>query len=192
MANEGISVGGAGTMIDLVSTAQVLLRDADYQVRLSSLRDSPMICFEDEALLGFCCAFPSPGDIIKKWKAYETEILTRFAPNFRAAGDKAWNVYCIFLCDSVPTDIERRQVAWVEEDLERTRKIASAGIASREDLSRVLLPVLPVQYQPHLLNGDTTERLLRRIRDISPNAADVALDDETPAAEVVRLLGERS
>ncbi|RJG40826.1 hypothetical protein D3Y55_26710 [Mesorhizobium sp. DCY119] len=151
-----------------------------------------MICFEDEALLGFCCAFPSAGELIKKWKFYETEILTRFAPNFRAAGDKAWNVYSIFLCDSAPTDIERREIAWVEEDLERTRKIAAAGIASREDLTRVLLPVLPIQYQPQLLEGDATERLRKRIRDISPNAAAVALDDDTPAAEVVRLLGERS
>ncbi|MBD8663030.1 hypothetical protein IFT59_07160 [Rhizobium sp. CFBP 8752] len=192
MADKSLSVGGAWIVIDLVSTAQVLLRRADYHVRLSSLRDSPMICFEDQALLGFCCAFPSAGELIRNWKSYETEILIRFAPNFRAAGDKAWNVYSIFLCDNVATDIERREITWVEEDLERTRKIAAAGIANREDLARVLLPILPIQYQPRLLEGDAVERLHKRLRDISEKAAAVALDDQTPAAEVVRLLGERS
>ena len=64
-------------------------------------------------------------------------------------------------------------------------------IASREDLVRVLLPVLPVQYQPALQHEDLTARLQKRIADIAPQAAHSILDLEVPVSEAVRLLGER-
>lgn len=179
-------------MIDLLSTAQVLLKDAGYDVRLAEIQKSSLVCFEDSAVIGFCNSFDSSGDMIKKWKSYETEILTRFAPNFRAAGDKAWNVYCVFLCGLSATQSEVREIGWIEEDLDRTRKIASSGISSREELVRTLLPILPIQYQPLLPDGDVTRRLERRIGDIAPAAQLAALDNSVPPAEVVRLLGERA
>ncbi len=178
-------------MIDLFSTSQILLRDAGFYVRLQSVSGAPVICFEDEALIGFCSFFEEPQELIDRWKAFEGDILSRFAPQIRTAGDKAWNVYCVFLC-AVPADgLQKRAVGWIEEDLERTRKVAGCGIASREDLIRVLLPVLPVQYQPVLQQEDLTERLRRRISDIAPQAAHVVLDPTVPASEAVRLLGER-
>jgi hypothetical protein len=179
-------------MIDLLSTSQVLLKDAGYTARLSSLQRSSMVCFEDSAVIGFCAVFTTAAEMLMKWKKYEEEILVRYSPSFRAAGDKAWNVYCIFLCAADPTKIEKREIGWIEESLERTRKIAACGISSREALVKVLLPILPIQNQPVLTNFDVTERLKRRIGDIAPNVKDVALDDAIPAAEIARLLGERS
>ncbi len=178
-------------MIDLLSTSQILLRDAGFSVRLHSLGRTPLVCFEDEVLIGFCSLFETPQELIGRWKAFEGDILGRFAPQIRAAGDKAWNVYCVFLCAAVADGPQKRAVSWIEEDLERTRKVAASGIASREDLVRVLLPVLPVQYQPVLQHEDLTERLLRRISDIAPQATHVVLDPAVPASEAVRLLGER-
>lgn len=179
-------------MIDLLSTSQNLLKDAGFSVRLLSIGRSPVLCFEDSALIGFCCSFDTADDMLNRWKLFETEILTRFAPSFRAAGDKAWNVYCAFLCGSTATPEQKRKVSWIEEGLERTRKIAACGISSREELTRALLPVLPIQYQPVLLDADVTERLKKRIEDISPQVVHIALDPAVSAEEVVRLLGERS
>ena len=82
------------------------------------------------------------------------------------------------------------RLRWIEEDLERTRKIAACGIASREELVRVLLPVLPLQYQPELRAEDVTERLRRRIAAIAPNVVEVALDEAVSPVEVVRILGD--
>lgn len=179
-------------MIDLLSSSQVLLKDAGYSVRLSSVYRSSIVCFEDSAVIGFCNVFETSNELIKRWKDYENEILVRFSPSFRAAGDKAWNVYCIFLCEAVPTKTEKREIGWIEESLERTRKVAACGVSSREELVRVLLPVMPIQNQPVLTDSDLTERLKRRIGDIAPKAQHVALDVDVPAAEIVRLLGERS
>ena len=176
-------------MIDLLSTMQVVLRDAGFSTRLTSVDRSSIVCFEDDALMGFGCVFEDPGGLLTRWKATETSLLTRYAPSFRAAAEKAWNVYCLFLCGAAADPIQNREVRWIEEDLDRTRKVAACGLASREDLLRALLPVLPLQYQPVLRAEDVTERLQTRIRSIAPRASHVVLDQAVSPAEVVRLLG---
>lgn len=179
-------------MIDLLSTMQVMLHEAGFSTRLTSLDRSSIVCFEDEALAGFGCIYASPRSLLEHWKATETALLKRYAPSFRVAGEKAWNVYCLFLCATPADVLESREVRWIEEDLERTRKVAVCGVRNREDLVRALLPVLPLQYQPELRSEDVTERLENRIRSILPSAPHVVLDQSVPAAEVVKLLGERS
>lgn len=176
-------------MIDVLSTMQGVLREAGFTTRLTSIDRSPIVCFEDDTLMGFGCVFEDPGGLLTRWKATEMSLLTRHAASLRIAGEKAWNVYCVFLCGSIADSIQNRQVRWIEEDLERTRKIAGCGLASREDLVRVLLPLLPLQYQPVLQAEDVTQRLQRRIRTIAPRASEVVLDEAVSAAEVVRLLG---
>lgn len=176
-------------MIDVLSTMQVVLRESGFTTRLTSVDRSPIVCFEDDDLMGFGCVFDDAGDLLARWKAIEMSLLTRHAPSLRAAGEKAWNVYCLFLCGPAADSMLSRQVRWIEEDLERTRKITGSGLATREDLVQALLPVLPLRYQPVLQEGDVTLRLQRRIRTIAPRAAEVALDERISAAEVVRLLG---
>lgn len=176
-------------MIDLFSSVQVVLREAGFTMRLTSVDRSPIACFEDDTLMGFACVFDDPAGLLTRWKTTEMSLLTRHAASLRAAGEKAWNVYCIFLCGSAVDSTLNRQVRWIEEDLERTRKIAACGLASREDLVRALLPVLPLQHQPALRQEDATERLQRRIRAITPKAWNIVLDEAVSAAEVVRLLG---
>lgn len=177
-------------MIDLLSSMQGLLHESGFVTVLASIDESPVVRFEDDTLMGFGCIFGDAGALISQWQAREMSLLTRHAPRLRSAGEKAWNVYCIFLSGSVASPSQNRQVHWIEENLERTRKIAACGVANRADLIRVLLPLLPLQYQPVLRPEDVTERLQRRLRTIAPKAADLVLDDSVSALEVVRLLGD--
>jgi hypothetical protein len=177
-------------MIDLLAQIQGTLEGARYSTWLTEFEDLPVICFEDEVILGFVSVFSKPSDLIAGWRATEASLLRRFAPNIRGAGDKAWNVYSIFLCSDVANDTEAREIRWIEEDLDRTRKLTANGVMTREDVINALLPLLPLQHQPLLLTDDIKERLKRRIQAIAPRAAEVALDDETTAGEVARLLGE--
>lgn len=73
-------------MIDLLSTAQILLRDADFTTRLASLDLKNLVCFEDDTLVGFCYVFKDPQSLLAEWKARESSILTRFASSFGSAG----------------------------------------------------------------------------------------------------------
>jgi len=176
-------------MTDVLSTTHVLLREAGFTTHLASIDGSSILCFEDDVLIGFCRVFEDPESLLRSWKDAERSLLEHYASSLRAAGEKAWNVYCVFLCGLAAGPDRSRQVRWIEEDLDRTRKVAACDLASREDLVRALLPVLPLQYEPMLRPEDVTERLRTRIRAISPRVSDTALDESVSPAEVVRLLG---
>ena len=178
-------------MIDVFSVLQVVLRDAGLSVRLLSVDRMSVVSFEDEAIIGFACVFDNPNKLLENWKSVEMAVLRRYAPNLRVAGEKAWNVYCVFLSGGAADPIQDRQVRRVDEDLQRTRKIAACGIANREDLIRAILPILPLQFKPMLVPENVTRRLRGRLESIVPNAADFVLDESTPPTEVVPLLREK-
>lgn len=177
-------------MIDLTASLQIVLQDVHFRTSLASLEGSTVVCFEDDVIMGFACTYTTPAELLTQWRSAEMSLLRRYAPNFRAAGDKAWNVYFAFLCPAVADKSQRREIQWIEEDLERTRKIASCGVATRADLIRALLPLLPLQYQPLLEPPDLTGRLRVRIRAIAPEVEEAALNTEVSAEDVVRLLTE--
>ena len=141
--------------------------------------------------MGFVCVLAEPEDLLSRWRSIESALLARHAARFRAAEDKAWNVYAIFLCPKQGNEEQTGEIRRIDEDLERTRKIAACGLASKTDIVTALLPVLPIQYRPILEEEDLTERLKKRITSIAPAAVDVALDETIPASEVVPLLGSR-
>jgi hypothetical protein len=177
-------------MTDLKSSIQVVLQDAGYQTWLVSFDGLEAIGFEDDSAMGFAYVFEDAITMLGRWRALETKLLTRYAPALQKAGEKTWNIYSVFLCAELATPDQFREIRWIEEDLERTRKIAGCGLTSNSDVVTTLLPLLPLQYQPVLdrEDFDLTQRLLKRIANIAPTATDAALDNEILPSEVVRLL----
>jgi len=181
-------------MTDLKSPVQSLLQQAGYQTWLASVDGFGAIAFEDDAVMGFVCIFEDATTLLSRWNEVETKLLTKHASSLQKAGDKTWNIYSVFLSSGRANDIESRAIRWIEENLDRTRKIAACGLTSREDVARVLLPVLPLQYQP-LMDAedlDLTHRLRSRIASIAPSAVSAVLDNKVSPVEVVRLLGAES
>ncbi len=175
--------------MDITSTVQIILQEAGYRTWLTSLDGVRPVCFEDNAVMGFVVAFQKPGNLIVEWQSTEAALLFRHAAALRRAEDKAWNVYSIFLCAASAGDIETRKIRQIEENLERTRKIAACNLAGHNDVVSALLPVLPIQYHPRLEGDDLTERLRKRIATFAPAVADAALDEGVSPEDVVRLLG---
>ncbi|OGP59827.1 MAG: hypothetical protein A2162_01565 [Deltaproteobacteria bacterium RBG_13_52_11b] len=176
-------------MTDIRSIVQVVLQKAGYRTWLESIERLTIVCFEDDAVMGFACVFEDAASLLASWRSTETAFLMRYAENIRAAGQKAWNVYSVFLCEAAADAVQAREIQWIEEDLERTRKLVATGLISRDEVITALLPILPFQYRPRLDTGDLTQRLRKRIAAIAPAAADSVLDETVPAAEVARLLG---
>ncbi|SRR6266540_2561025 len=176
-------------MTDLTSTLQVILQDSGYRTSSVAIDDLLAVCFEDDAVLGFVCVFDDVSALLGRWQGMEKALLTKYAPHLQAAGDKAWNVYCAFLSAAEASPVEKHELDWIEENQERTRKIAAAGIAGKEELLGALLPVLPLQYRAVVATEDLTERLQKRIATIAPNAAPTALDEKVSPVEVARILG---
>jgi hypothetical protein len=176
-------------MSDLTSALEVVLQEGEYRTSLVSVEGILAVLFEDDALLGFVTVFEDVQTLLGRWQALEMALLTRYAPRLQAAGDKAWNVYCAFLTAAEANVVEQRELDWIEENQERTRKIAAAGILGKEEICGALLPVLPLQYRAAVASEDLTARLQKRIATIAPNAAESALDERVAAAEVARILG---
>lgn len=178
-------------MIDLLTTSLALLRENLYATRLTQWGKDTVVMFEDESVLGFVFTFESPENLIGGWRAAETAFLRAEAVRFRAAGDKAWNVYCVLLSNGPGDAAQIRQIGWIEEDLERTRKIAACNVASRSELTQALLPLFRLQQRP-LLQSETFEtRLHRRVAKIAPHAAAAVLDAGVDATEAARQLREQ-
>lgn len=178
-------------MIDHVSVVQVVLREGGYSTWPSPLANLEAIIFEDDAVLGFVSIFRAVGELLSRWRDVERVFLVQHAERFRAAGDKSWNICSVHLCTAAATVDQQRQLRWLEENLERTRKIVAAGMVTREDVVGALLPLLPLQQKPVLDTENVTERLARRIEAIAPGVADAVLDPSVPPSEVMRLLGGR-
>jgi len=181
-------------MMELTSPVQVILQDAGYQTWLVPVEGYRAIGFEDDAVMGFVCLFDEAGSLLRQWRDLETKLLTRHAASLQKAGDKTWNVYSVFLSSAKADEAQSREIRWIEENLERTRKIAASGLASREEILTALLPLLPIQRQPLLESEDfdLTQRLEKRIAAIAPEAAKAVLNKSIVPAEVVRLLGGQS
>jgi hypothetical protein len=191
MANPPTGTGRIGDMTDLKPTLQALLQDSGYQTWLVAIDRYEVVAFEDDAAMGFACIFERGGALLKEWQALETKFLINFAPALKRAGEKTWNVYSVFLCSENAPEDDARAIRWIEENLERTRKITGIVPNGRSDLITALLPLLPIQYQPRLDSEDfdLTQRLRRRIASIAPAAEHAALDAGVTVTEVVRLLG---
>jgi hypothetical protein len=175
-------------MTDVRSLVQVVLQQAGYRTWLADVERMAVACFEDDAVMGFTCVFDDAGQLLHRWKSMEMAFLTRYADDMRQAGEKAWNVYSIFLSSEPADAVQAREIGWIEEDLERTRKLAAAGVIGRDGLITALLPIMPLQYRPRLDVEDATQRLRRRIATIAPAAADAVLNEAVAPAEVIRLL----
>jgi len=181
-------------MMDLRSSVQIILQDARYDTWLLAIDDLQAIGFEDDAVMGFACIFDDVAFLLSHWQEIEAKFLTRHAASLRKAGEKTWNIYSVFLSSGKADEVQLREVRWIEEDLERTRKLAACGLSNRDEIVTALLPLLPIQRQPVL---DTEEfnltlRLEKRIAAIAPDAASAVLDNSVSAADVVRLLGAKT
>lgn len=178
-------------MTEITSPLQIVLQEAGYATWVVSVGGIETVCFEDDAVMGFACIFEDAATLLAHWREVETMWLTRHAPSLHKAGEKTWNIYSVFLCASGADAEQMRELRAIEEDLDRTRKIASCALNSRSALTAAVLSLLPLQSQPILDREefDLTQRLRKRIATIAPAVADAALDSGISPSEVVRLLG---
>jgi hypothetical protein len=176
--------------MDISTQAEIALRNAQYETWSWSGKNGAVTCFESVAIMGFIHVFDSADALISFWQASQRAALARHAASLRGAGPKAWNVYSVFLTQERAPSLARA-IERIEEDFTLTRKIARAGITTAEDLERALLPLMGIRAQPVLSASNFEERLRVRLKDVSPDAMMAFLND-TPAADVARILGAKS
>lgn len=176
--------------MDILTQAEIILRDAQYETWTWTGAAGPVTCFENAALMGFVHVFESADALLGIWNENQKIALARHATSLRGAGAKAWNVYSVLL---TPDQDERRgrEIERIEEDFSLTRKIARGSITTPDDLEKALLPLLSIRSKPLLGASNFETRLRIRLKDIPPNAVAAFLSEITPA-EIARILGATS
>ncbi|MGE0014452.1 MAG: hypothetical protein AB7S62_19735 [Azoarcus sp.] len=176
--------------MDISTQAEIALRNAQYDTWSWSGPSGPVTCFESTAVMGFVHVFESAEALMGGWQASQKTALARHVVSLRGAGTKAWNVYSVFLtADRAPS--LARAIERIEEDFTLTRKIARTSITTAEDVERSLLPLMAIRSQPLLGASNFEDRLRARLKDVPADAVTAFLN-ETPAADVARILGARS
>ena len=167
-------------MTDLLIYARDVLSRAGYTVEQHGLASHPVLLFEDATYLGFVAAYPDVESIHLNRAGVEREFLARYTPDLRAAGDKPWNTYFVWLAHAEPTREDAASLAALEEDLAGARKIAVAGVQSVEDAEAALADLLPLQTRAKLQSVDIPEEIRLRTTELDPDAVEAFLRESAP------------
>jgi len=173
--------------MNLAHEARSILEDAGYITAVPD-QDSLMFYFEDNSLLGFIVIHERSETILDHWEEQQDSFLRHHAMRLRREPNKAWNVYSIHLTSDKPRTEVSGQLFQIEEDFRGTRKLVRAGIETKSDLLRALLPLLPIQNLIAVQPEDAYENLRERLATQNSSLAGILGD--TQVHELVALLTE--
>ena len=175
--------------MDISKEVEIILRDAGYNTWPWENRLAPVVCFESEAVLGFIFFFKSPDDLLKDWELTQKEALTNFRVALKKAGEKAWNIYSVFLTELAPTDVQKEDLNRIEENFQMTRKIVRAGVQSKNILISTLLPLLPIRNTPRIDESNFENRLISALSEIHPEGCRAFMGNAKPF-DVAQILAD--
>ena len=176
--------------MDITKEIEIVLRDANYATWQWTDGPVPVVCFENDEVIGFVHVFGLVSELLSDWEKSQDATLSRFRPALKNAGEKAWNVYSIFLAEDKHDESLQLRLDHIEENFRLTRKIARDGIGTKEGVISALLPLLPVRYRPQIDESNFHSRLLDRLSDISPDGA-TALLKGASAVDIAQILAEK-
>lgn len=171
-------------MNSLVDSALALLQSAGFAVSKPS-RDDITAYFEDSTVLGFLQVFDTPSTLVARWRSSQEAFAREYMPALLRDPAKAWNLYAIFLSATPSAPDTEAAVCAIEEDFAYARKIARAGVLTREDLISALSPLLPLPSHLQLVPEGIEERLVKRVRADDPIHLFLS---NLPVADMVRTL----
>ena len=161
--------------MDISKEAQIILRDGGYDTWEWNDASVPIVYFENDVILGFIYLFNDIDYLKNSWEELQQIVIDKFKPNFKAAGNKAWNVYSIFLSTSESEDSVT--LDYIEENFNHTRKIARSNIVSKESLKNALLSILPLVNKPILDEFTFNDALRANLARIREDAAEAFMND---------------
>lgn len=160
--------------MNILAEARRILSAAGYTTLSGKADDT--FNFEDQTLLGFVWQARSTAELLNSWQKKQDEFLSDRDRALRKAKDKSWNVYSVALTEEESSQDQLAELARIEEDFGGTRKIARNGIRSTLQITRALLPVLPIQNSLSLGDIDATVRLRARLSSIHEKVAKAFLE----------------
>jgi hypothetical protein len=175
-------------MMDLSTQIETLLRSNDYFTRLWTGNKVPTVCLENKTILGFIYIFEFAEDLVSNWEDIQKTAFEHHAEMLHKAGEKAWNIYSIFLAENSNTELFK-QIELIEEDFTYSRKIARTGIQTQSDITEALLPLLSIQSHPSLNEVIYEDRLRVSLNDLPQETVTAFLrNSDIKPSEVAQML----
>lgn len=172
--------------MDIASQTEILLRDAGYETWVWTGPLAPVVLFESQTVAGFVHVFADGQTLLNTWFEAQRQTLDRHALVLRGAGDKAWNIYAVFLAGTATLE-EVREIERLDEDFALTRKIGRANLQTSDELRTALLPLLPIQSSG-VAEAPRFEDLLRgRVKNVPEKVVEAFLGP-AKAPDVAHML----
>lgn len=176
-------------MSDLLVLGSEVLRSFGYSVMTFEHEGRTAACFEDETTLGFVFTYTDADALLSMWAPDMAKATARQSLALRRSGQKAWNVYAIFLGGGSANEADAMRLSFIEEDLTATRKIARAGLKDSSDVREALLTLIPLQNAPLLEAVDMPEEIRLRASELPARVLDAFLSDSDESV-VLQVLEE--
>ena len=174
-------------MSRLIDDVRTELKAAGFATLLPR-PDSLALHFEDISIMGQIHVLGSADEIVTKWQVVQDEFLKHNASRFLRDATKAWNLYTILLTAQTPAPEVAARLFSIEDDFRGTRKIARAGVTTREDVAVALAPILPLRNVLAVGIVDAKERLVERLGAVTPVLCSL-VNGVPPESIVATLLG---
>ncbi|WP_310964898.1 hypothetical protein [Nocardioides terrisoli] len=137
------SSGAIGTDSGLLELAEMVLRDAGYELTSDAADDEPVLLAENHDNVAVVTA---PITLERLLDADSS--LTRFLVERLATTDpgrKRWDAYVVFLCAQPGTPNQTETLSGVSNNLRKVRRLLRVGVEpTTAGVSRALRPLLPL------------------------------------------------
>ena len=176
-------------MSDLLLFAVEVLNNFKYSTSTFEVEGRSAVGFEDETTLGFVFAYDNVDALCALWRSDIASAAARHSLALRRAGEKAWNVYGVFLGGGSTSEASAVRLSMIEEDLTGTRKIARSGLGDIAAVREALLALLPIQSAPLLEAVNMSVEIRLRSSDLPARAVDAFLGSRDTSA-ILQVLEE--
>lgn len=159
-------------MTEILEASASILREHGYAVLVDHEGRPPYLLFESDEYIGLLLTYDTPDSLLSHWDNQSRALLDAQKLGLRRSQEKAWNSYLVLLSAARASRLQQALLDTVEENLVRTRKIARSGMASREEIQRAILPLIPLQSPPNLQPVNMNDEIRLRASQIPPAILD--------------------
>ena len=153
------------TVTNLTAATSKTLSDAGFrEVSTASPNDwkaAVVRVYEDEYSIVCVAIYETWADLDSHWMLDQANLIDLMSRNILRADPKSWEGYLVLLTPSIVPSSERERANLIQRDTSHVRKLFADGGELKEigDVTRLLLPLMPLEEQGPLLSQNILDTL---------------------------------
>ncbi len=153
------------TVTNLTAATSKALSDAGFrEVSAAASNDwkaAVVRVYEDEYSIVCVAIFETWADLDSYWMLDQANLIDLMSKNIVRADPKSWEGYIVLLTPSIVPSSEREKAILIQRDTRHVRKLFADGGELKEidDITRLLLPLMPLEEQGPLLSQNILDAL---------------------------------